>query len=142
MLDLGFKISSRNDSLKRKRENIPSKPLPKTRKCPMTPRKKQKLFDLCAHDSNSKNGRRSVFTWNDQNEREKTEVRHLIKPIARILNQYSPLKKKEVCEKVCRRTIREFKIFKKPCRETCLCPHCKKRKEIVQWVNNKSQNRY
>ena len=43
---------------------------------------------------------------------------------------------------MCRETIRSFKIFKKPCRETCLCPHCQKRKELVQWLNNKSNGHY
>ena len=68
---------------------------------------------------------------NEDGEREKKEVRHLTKPVNRIIANFSPLNRNEVGESVVLQAIKDFKISKKPCRETFLCPHCKKRNILV-----------
>ena len=142
MTDLGFSLNSRKESHRRKREELPPTPPSKKRKSNMTPTKKKKLFNLCSSDDYSKSGRRSVLAPNENGEKEKQDVRHFIKPISRIIKNYSPVKRKEVSETVARQTIREFKIFKKPDRETSVCVHCKKRRAVVKWLNMNSLFHY
>ena len=141
MVNLGFSKNSRKESLKRKREELDSLPPPKKRKPSVTPEIEQELFNHCSSDEYTKPGRRSVVIKVD-GVKTKKEVRHFTKPVSRIINNFAPFVQGKVGETALRQTIKDVKIFKKPCRETCLCPHCEERKNLVKWLNTKSDNRY